>query len=33
MNETSALITVIAISLVHSSDTVFAIYHPLHKLL
>jgi hypothetical protein len=33
MNETSALITVIAISLVLSSVTVFAIYHPLHKLL
>ena len=33
MNETSALFTVIAISLVLSSGTVFAIYHPMHKLL
>ena len=33
MSEFSALITVIAISLVLSSGTVFAIYHPMHKLL
>ena len=33
MNEFSALITVIAISLVLSSATVFAIYQPLHQLL
>jgi hypothetical protein len=33
MNETSALITVIAISIVLSSITVFAIYQPLRKLL
>ena len=33
MNETSALITVIVISIALSSVTVFAIYHPLHKLL
>lgn len=33
MNETSALITVIAISVALSSATVFAIYQPLHKLL
>jgi hypothetical protein len=33
MNETSALITVIAISIALSSATVFAIYQPLHKLL
>jgi hypothetical protein len=33
MNETSALLTVIAISLALSSATVFAIYQPLHRLL
>ncbi len=33
MNESTALLTVVTISLALSSATVFAIYHPLHKLL
>ena len=33
MNESFALTTVIVISIALSSGTVFAIYHPLHKLL
>jgi hypothetical protein len=33
MNQTSALLTVIAISILLSSATVFAIYQPLHRLL
>jgi hypothetical protein len=33
MNELSVLVTVIAISIVLSSGTVFAIYHPLRRLL
>ena len=33
MNQTSALVTVIAISVFLSSITVFAIYQPLHRLL